>query len=239
MVAVVSSRNSGENFESRRRGSRNSRRGKTKHDHRNRRSANALKKRHKESFESFALAQSKGEVKGVERIDWRVGLEKHSGNKASSRRSSAFARAPVGEALPNYLVDRTTKLHECIASASKRTKRRGGGVSKILFANCPAQTSLIGLASLQLQLNPVKIVCQIDLASILERGGGSVHRRIKILSENLVKLKSDENEEDNTILLLLPKLETWALACEDSRKRRSRRRRRFDHFKSVGLRHRP
>ena len=176
--------------------------------------ANALKKRHKESFESFALAQSKGEVKGVERIDWRVGLEKHSGNKASSRRSSAFARAPVGEALPNYLVD-TTKLHECIASASKRTKRRGGGVSKILFANCPAQTSLIGLASLQLQLNPVKIVCQIDLASILERGDGDAFIGAqKILSENLVKLKSDENEEDNTILLLLPKLETWALAAE-------------------------
>ena len=143
----------------------------------------------------------------------------------------AFARAPVGEALPNYLVD-TTKLHECIASASKRTKRRGGGVSKILFANCPAQTSLIGLASLQLQLNPVKIVCQIDLASILERGDGDAFIGAqKILSENLVKLKSDENEEDNTILLLLPKLETGARR-RDSRKRRSRRRRRFDHFKA-------
>ena len=92
-------------------------------------SANALKNDTKKVLSPSRWR--KGEVKGVERIDWRVGLEKHSGNKASSRRSSAFARAPVGEwALPNYLVD-TTKLHECIASASKRTKRRGGGVSKI------------------------------------------------------------------------------------------------------------
>ena len=178
--------------------------------------ANALKKRHKESLESFTLARSKGEVKGVERADWRVGLEKHSGNKASSRRSSAFARAPVGEALPNYLIG-TTKLHECITSASKPMKKIGGSLSKILFANCPAQTSLLGLASLQLQLDPVKVVCQIDLASILERGDGdALIGTQRILSENLVKLKiaEGEDEEDNAILLLLPKLETWALAAE-------------------------
>ena len=176
--------------------------------------ANALKKRHKDSLESFALAQSKGEVKGVERADWRVGLEKHSGNKASSRRSSAFARSPVGAALPNYLVG-TTKLHECITSASKPTKKGGGSLSKILFANCPAQTSLLGLASLQLSLDPVKIVCQIDLASILERGDGdALVGTQKILSENLVRLKRESGDEDNTILLLLPKLETWALAAE-------------------------
>jgi hypothetical protein len=66
-------------------------------------------------------------------------------------------------------------------------------------------------------LDPVKVVCQIDLASILERGDGdALIGTQRILSENLVKLKiaEGEDEEDNAILLLLPKLETWALAAE-------------------------
>ena len=184
--------------------------------------ANALKKRHREASEMFELARNNNELKGVERCDWLVGLEKHSGMKASSRRSSQFARAPVAQKLPEYLVG-TTKMDEIIKKLSATSSLSSSQyiVNKVLFTNCQPKTSLVALAGLQFHLaNQVKVVCQIDLASIIERGDGDcLLGTQRILHESLIKTAasaadSSACDNDDKILLLLPKLETWALAAE-------------------------